>query len=53
MISIGVDAHNIAGLGNIGFGVDIARKGGLAAADVLNCRDVDGMLAFARARASR
>ncbi len=53
MISIGVDAHNIAGLGNVALGVDIARKGGLTAADILNCRDVDGFLAFARARSTR
>jgi DNA polymerase (family X) len=50
MISIGADAHSIAGLQNIPYGVGVARKGGLAAGDILNCRDVDGFLAFARAR---
>lgn len=49
-ISIGVDAHNTAGLNNLEYGIGIARKGGLAAEDILNCRDVDGFLAFARAR---
>ena len=49
-ISIGADAHNIAGLANVEFGVGIARKGGLGPDAVLNCRDVDGFLAFARAR---
>ena len=52
MISIGADAHNLAGLANVEFGVGIARKGGLGAKDVLNCRDVDGFLAFAQARRS-
>lgn len=49
-ISIGADAHNLAGLENVPFGVGIARKGGLGPADVLNCRDADAFLAFARAR---
>jgi DNA polymerase (family 10) len=50
MISIGADAHNVAGLANVEFGIGIARKGWLTAADVLNARAVDGFLAFARAR---
>lgn len=50
MISIGADAHNAAGIANAEFGVGIARKGGLTAAHVLNTRDADGFLAFARAR---
>jgi DNA polymerase (family 10) len=50
MISIGADAHNTAGLANVEFGVGIARKGGLGPSHVLNCRDVAGFLAFARAR---
>ncbi|MEO6748628.1 MAG: DNA polymerase/3'-5' exonuclease PolX [Casimicrobiaceae bacterium] len=50
MISIGADAHNLAGLGNVEFGVGIARKGGLGPDAVLNCRDADGLLDFARAR---
>ncbi len=49
-VSIGADAHSIAGLVHVDFGVAIARKGGLGPADVLNTRDVDGFLAFARAR---
>lgn len=49
-ISIGADAHNLAGLANVEFGVGIARKGGLGPDDILNCRDADGFLAFARAR---
>jgi DNA polymerase (family 10) len=50
MISIGADAHNIAGLANVDYGVAIARKGGLGPEAVLNSRDTDGFLAFARAR---
>jgi len=49
-ISIGSDAHNLAGLGNVEFGVGIARKGGLGAGDILNCRDAAGFLAFAASR---
>ena len=50
MISIGSDAHNLAGLANVEYGVGIARKGGLGASDILNCRSADDFLAFARAR---
>jgi DNA polymerase (family 10) len=49
-ISIGADAHNTAGIGNVEFGVGIARKGWLSAVDVLNTRPVAGFLEFARAR---
>ena len=45
--SIGADAHNVAGLGYVEYGVGIARKGGLGAGDVLNARNVDDFLAFA------
>ncbi len=50
MISIGSDAHNLAGLANVPYGVGIARKGWLGAGEVLNTRDADGFLAFVRAR---
>jgi DNA polymerase (family 10) len=53
MISIGADAHNIAGLANIDYGVGIARKGGLGPANLLNTRSVEGFLDFARARRTR
>lgn len=49
-ISIGSDAHNLAGLANVEFGVGIARKGGLGPSDILNCRDAAGFLAFAASR---
>ncbi len=50
MISIGSDAHNLAGLGNVPFGVGIARKGWLGPAEVLNTRTAEGFLAFGNAR---
>jgi DNA polymerase (family X) len=50
MISIGADAHNLAGLANVAFGVGVARKGWLGPAEILNTRDAEGFLAFARAR---
>src|SRR5216117_464855 len=49
-LSIGADAHSTAGLSNVAVGLGIARKGWLEAAQVLNTRDADAFLAFARAR---
>ena len=37
-IAISTDAHSTAGLGNIRFGVDQARRGWLSAADIVNTR---------------
>jgi len=45
-ISIGADAHNLAGLRNIHFGVGIARKGWLGKKDVLNARPLGGVLQY-------
>jgi DNA polymerase (family 10) len=50
MISVGSDAHNLAGLGNVTYGVGIARKGWLGPAEVLNTRTAEGFLAFGNAR---
>jgi DNA polymerase (family 10) len=50
MISIGSDAHSRAGIGNMAFGVGIARKGALTREDVLNTRSAEAFLAFAAAR---
>jgi DNA polymerase (family 10) len=50
MISIGADAHNVAGMTNVAYGVGIARKGMLGPADVLNTRTAEEFLAFARRR---
>ena len=49
-ISIGADAHTVAGIGNNTFGVGIARKAGLAPEEILNTRSAEEFLAFARAR---
>ena len=48
-ISLGADAHCVAGMSNVAMGVAIARKGWLSPDDVVNTRDADGFLAFARA----
>jgi DNA polymerase (family 10) len=52
-IEIGPDAHSPRGLDHMTTGVGIARKGGLAARDVLNTRSADDVLAFARSRRTR
>ena len=49
-ISIGSDAHSLAGLGNMDSGLAVARKGWLEAKDVLNTKDADEFLAWARRR---
>ncbi len=49
-ISIGADAHSVAGVENMAFGVSMARKGGLGPEAVLNTRPVEEFLRFARAR---
>jgi DNA polymerase (family 10) len=51
LISIGADAHSVAGIGNAEFGVGIARKGWLEAGDVINARPVEEFVAGARRRA--
>jgi DNA polymerase (family 10) len=53
MISIGADAHNRAGLGYMGYGIGMARKGGLTTGDVLNARTAAEFLQFAGARKAR
>lgn len=50
MISIGADAHNVAGLENVDYGLGSARKAGLGAGDLLNTRSADDFLAFAGRR---
>lgn len=52
-VAIGPDAHSVGGLDNVRFGINMARKGWLEPADVLNTGDADAILAFARARRSR
>jgi DNA polymerase (family 10) len=50
MISIGADAHSITGIGNVEFGVGMARKGWLGPGDILNARSADDFTAYARRR---
>lgn len=47
-ISIGPDAHSLAGLANADIGVGIARKGWLTAEDILNTKDAEGMTEYAK-----
>jgi DNA polymerase (family 10) len=49
-ISIGADAHNVSGIGNVDYGVGMARKGWLGPDDVVNTRPVEDFLAFAAKR---
>jgi DNA polymerase (family 10) len=49
-LSIGADAHSTSGMTNVAVGLGIARKGWLEPHGVLNTRDADAFLAFARAR---
>ncbi|MBC7894675.1 MAG: histidinol-phosphatase, partial [Cytophagaceae bacterium] len=48
-IVIGPDAHSVKQLDYVFGGVGMARKGGLEAKDILNTRDADAVVAFARA----
>lgn len=50
VMSIGADAHNLAGLRNVEYGVGVARKGWLTGAEVLNTRPVESFLAHVAAR---
>ena len=52
-ISIGADAHGRSGIGNMAYGIAVARKGGLTREDILNTRPVTEFLEFAAARRSR
>jgi DNA polymerase (family X) len=49
-ISIGADAHSVAGIGYVEFGVGMARKGWLGPDDILNARSADDFVAYARRR---
>ncbi len=52
-ITIGADAHNIAGIRNVDSGVGMARKGWLRKEDILNTRTVEGFLAHVAKRRGR
>jgi DNA polymerase (family 10) len=52
-IEIGPDAHSTAGLDNVHFGIGMARKAWLEAAEILNARSAEDVIAFARKRRTR
>ncbi len=47
-IAINPDAHHLDGLGDISYGVGIARKGWLSKEDVFNCLDVNQVQGYFR-----
>lgn len=47
--SINTDAHSVAGLRDLRYGVLVARKAGLTPEDVVNCLDIDAFRAWAKA----
>jgi DNA polymerase (family 10) len=49
-ISIGADAHSVAGISYVDYGVNMARKGWLSREDILNTRPVGEFVAHARRR---
>ncbi len=46
MISINPDAHNVESLGDVAFGVGVARKGWLEKQEVLNARNLNGIIEY-------
>jgi DNA polymerase (family 10) len=50
LISIGADAHSVAGIENMALGVGVARKAGLGPEDILNTRAAEEFMAFAGAK---
>jgi DNA polymerase (family 10) len=50
VLAIGTDAHSLAGLENAELGLGVARKGWLGPEDILNTRDADSFIAYARSR---
>lgn len=49
-VEIGPDAHSIEGLDHMRIGIGVARKGWLSRSNVLNAREVEGVLSFAKSR---
>jgi len=52
-LSINTDAHSIGGLGTMPFGLNVARRAGLEAGDVINCMSVTQLSKFVEAKRSR
>jgi DNA polymerase (family X) len=51
--AINPDAHSVEGMGNVRYGVNIARKAGLTAADVVNAWPLEDVAAFLADRKAR
>lgn len=49
-LAISCDAHAVGDLDNLAYGVATAQRGWATPDDVLNCRDVDGLLEFVAAK---
>jgi DNA polymerase (family 10) len=49
-VPVNPDAHTVAGLDDMHYGIGIARKGWLSASDVLNTFETDALLSFFRAK---
>jgi DNA polymerase (family 10) len=52
-ITIGVDAHGVAGLANVRFGIDMARKAWLTAERIANTKSATEFVAWAKRRRPR
>jgi DNA polymerase (family X) len=52
-LTISCDAHTVGDLDLMRYGVATAQRGWATPADVLNCRDLDGLLAFTAAKRER
>lgn len=52
-IPVNPDAHSLAGLDDMRYGIGVARKGWLCASDVLNTMNTDALLAFFQDRRHR
>lgn len=53
LISINPDAHSVAGLADLAYGINVARKGGLTAIDVFNTRPLEDVMAHLATRHTR
>ncbi|HWH33138.1 MAG TPA: DNA polymerase/3'-5' exonuclease PolX [Egibacteraceae bacterium] len=52
-LAISCDAHRVGDLDLMRYGVATAQRGWATPAQILNCRDLDGLLAFVRAKRER
>lgn len=52
-LTISCDAHSIGDLDNMRYGVATAQRGWATPTDIVNCRDLEGLLAFTAAKRER